>query len=99
MKTRWLLLVLSLGVLPALGRADVKPNTICSEGMVLQQKSNAKVWGSADKGEMVAVTFPRPDDEDAKADDTGARGWSPSQPAAAGGPFRADDQGEQHDCL
>ena len=57
MKLRILLLVLGLGFLPTLARADVKPNAICSEGMVLQQKSTAKIWGTADKGEEVTVVF------------------------------------------
>ena len=39
--------------------------------VVLQQKSSAKVWGTADKGEVVAVTF-RAQTVSAKADDTGA---------------------------
>ena len=37
--------------------AAVKPNTLCSEGMVLQQKSQANVWGTADQGEKVSVEF------------------------------------------
>jgi sialate O-acetylesterase len=59
MKTRILLFIFCLGVLPTAVRADVKPNALCSEGMVLQQKTNAIIWGTADKGEQVSVTFLR----------------------------------------
>ena len=38
-------------------RADVKPNTLCSDGMVLQQKAKVNIWGTADKGEKVTVHF------------------------------------------
>jgi sialate O-acetylesterase len=57
MKTRILLLILSIALLPASTRADVKPHTLCSEGMVLQQQSKAKIWGTADAGEKVTITF------------------------------------------
>src|ERR1700685_1061070 len=56
MKTRILVLTLCLAVAP-LVRADVKPHAICSEGMVLQQQTKAKIWGTADPGEGVAVAF------------------------------------------
>ena len=46
MKARIVLLVLCLGIMPAAARADVKPHALCAEGMVLQQKSKAKVWRS-----------------------------------------------------
>jgi sialate O-acetylesterase len=38
-------------------RADVKPNPLVSDGMVLQQKSSVKVWGTADPGEKITVRF------------------------------------------
>ena len=37
--------------------ADVKPNPLISEGMVLQQKAHATLWGAADPGERVTVEF------------------------------------------
>ena len=37
--------------------ADVKPHALSAEGMILQQKAPAQVWGTADKGETVTVTF------------------------------------------
>ena len=57
MRIRILLLALAVGFTPAFARADVKPHALISEGMVLQQKSPAKIWGTADKGEKITVTF------------------------------------------
>jgi sialate O-acetylesterase len=55
---RWQLsLVVGLTLLPAAARADVKPHALCREGMVLQQKSPVAIWGKADAGEPVSVTF------------------------------------------
>jgi sialate O-acetylesterase len=65
--------------------ADVKPNTLCTDGMVLQQKAKVKVWGTADKGEKVLVTF-RDKEASATTDDKG--NWVVTLEAgAAGGPF------------
>ena len=81
---RLILGVVLLG-LPAAARADVHPNTLCTEGMVLQQKAKTHVWGTADKGEKVTVTF-RDKSESAVADDKGH--WSVTiVTGAAGGPF------------
>jgi len=57
MKLRILFLLLCIGLLPTAALADVKLHAICSDGMVLQQKSNAKVWGTAEAGETVTVNF------------------------------------------
>src|SRR5690349_11077221 len=38
-------------------RADVKPNPLVSDGMVLQQKQSVRVWGTADPGEKITVRF------------------------------------------
>jgi sialate O-acetylesterase len=38
-------------------RADVKPNALVSENMVLQQGVPVRLWGTADDGEKVSVTF------------------------------------------
>jgi len=56
MKRRILLVILAIGLAPS-ARADVKPHALCGEGMVLQQQTKANVWGTADKGEKVTVTF------------------------------------------
>ncbi len=91
MKARIFVLILCLGFLPGAARADVKPNAICSEGMVLQQKSQAKIWGTAAKGEAVSVTF-RGKTADAKADDNG--NWVVAvDSGAAGGPFEMTIKG------
>ncbi len=85
MKTRFFLFLLCVGLMPTVAHADVKPNALCSEGMVLQQKSNAKIWGTAEKGEKVTVTF-----RDTKANTvTGDDGrWVVDlATGAAGGPF------------
>ena len=85
MKARLLLIIVCLGFMPTLAQADVKPNAICSEGMVLQQKTDAKVWGTADKGEQVTISF-RGKKATATADDKG--NWVVAIPSGeAGGPF------------
>ena len=48
-------LILVNSVFPTL--AEIKPNALISDGMVLQQKSLVKIWGSAAAGEKVTVTF------------------------------------------
>jgi sialate O-acetylesterase len=85
MKIRFLLYCAVAALMPATGFADVKPHTICSEGMVLQQKSYARIWGTADAGEKVKVTF-----RDSLATvETGKDGrWVVAVPTGeAGGPF------------
>jgi sialate O-acetylesterase len=72
-------------VAPGRARADVRPHALCSEGMVLQQKGEAKVWGTADPGEEVTVAF-RGQQARAKADDKG--NWvAVVKTGEAGGPF------------
>ena len=83
---RKLALLVVLGLLaPAPCRADVKPHSLCTDGMVLQQKMDVNIWGAADKGEKVTVSF-RGKTASATADDHGR--WRVSLPSgAAGGPF------------
>lgn len=38
-------------------RADVKPHALFSDGMVLQRGMKCPVWGKADPGEIVSVSF------------------------------------------
>lgn len=72
-------------VAQAPARADVKPHSLCTDGMVLQQKSKVFVWGTADLGEKVAVTF-RGQTESIAADANGK--WAVLlDSGAAGGPF------------
>src|SRR5947207_13200693 len=55
---RWkMLLAVALAFVPAAARADVRPHALCSESMVLQQKSDVRIWGKADPDESVTVTF------------------------------------------
>jgi sialate O-acetylesterase len=85
MRTRLLLVALCLCLAPAVARADVKTDALCSEGMVLQQKSDVVIWGTADKGEKVAVSF-RGKKANTTADDSGK--WLVHIPSGeAGGPF------------
>ena len=51
------ILALSLALFAFTARADVKPHALCSEGMVLQQQADVKLWGTADPGEKVTVRF------------------------------------------
>jgi len=65
--------------------ADVKPNVLCGEGMVLQQQTDARLWGTADPKEEVKVTFR---DEKATTTTKADGRWLVSFPSgAAGGPF------------
>jgi sialate O-acetylesterase len=85
MRWRLLFVVVALGAMPTLSWADVKPHALCSEGMVLQQKSKANIWGTADKGEKITVTF-----RDAKATTTAGddgRWIVAVETGSAGGPF------------
>ena len=77
--------------MPQGARADVKPHALCGEGMVLQQKTRAVLWGTADKEEVVTATF-RGASAKVIADDKG--NWLLSVPAgAAGGPFELTIKG------
>src|SRR5438045_8841290 len=57
MKTRACSSTCVLALVALNARADIRPNTLCTEGMVLQQKATVKIWGEADKGEKVIVSF------------------------------------------
>ena len=69
--------------LHAAAHAAVKPNGLIGDGMVLQQGIKAPVWGTADDGEEITVTF-----EDQKHTTTAKDGkWSVDlDPLKAGGP-------------
>jgi sialate O-acetylesterase len=85
MRVRKLLLSFAVLLLPLAVRADVKPSAICSEGMVLQQKTKSKIWGTADKGEKVTVSF-RGKETSGEAGSDGQ--WSVAvETGEAGGPF------------
>ena len=54
--SKFSLSVIALSVISAT-RADVRLPALFSEGMVLQQNIRVPIWGWADEGEDVAVTF------------------------------------------
>ena len=49
-----LLLFAALGA--ATASADVKPAALFADNMVIQQQTDAAIWGSADPGETVTVS-------------------------------------------
>jgi sialate O-acetylesterase len=55
--SRWLFLAVGALLSPALARADVKAPAQFSDNMVLQRGMQVPVWGTADPGEEVYVTF------------------------------------------
>ena len=78
-------LVGSLGLGSGLVRADVKPNPLFSDGMVLQRDRGVPVWGTADAGERVTVQIAG-QSVSTTADDQGR--WSVRlAPMMAGGPL------------
>ena len=95
MRVRKLLLSLAVVLAPLAVRADVKPNALCSEGMVLQQKAKSKIWGTADKGEKVTVTFRGKDGVRRRRRRRQAGSW-PSRPASRRA-VPADDRRQEQD--
>ncbi|MFH1268703.1 MAG: sialate O-acetylesterase [Planctomycetota bacterium] len=53
----WLACVGFFGSWALVARADVAPHALFSDSMVLQQGADVPVWGTADDGEKVTVTF------------------------------------------
>jgi sialate O-acetylesterase len=56
-KMKKLLLIVSLTILPISCLADVHLPDVIASSMVLQQKQTVPIWGTADPGEAVTVTF------------------------------------------
>jgi sialate O-acetylesterase len=77
--------------LAGLAPAAVKPNPLISEGMVLQQGCQVSLWGKADAGEKVNVSF-----QGREAKTTAKDGaWSVElSDLTAGGPFEMTIRGE-----
>ncbi|HWA99658.1 MAG TPA: sialate O-acetylesterase, partial [Pirellulales bacterium] len=74
----------AVGLLPHVGRADVKLPAILGSNMVLQQDKPLTIWGKADPGEQVTVTLGEQKQSTA-ANDQGR--WSVKfEPMKAGGP-------------
>ena len=82
---------LTLFVVASITHADVQPADIFGDRMVLQREAPVPVWGRADPGEAVTVSF-RGQTVKTTADDTGA--WRVTLPESkAGGPFELTIQG------
>jgi sialate O-acetylesterase len=90
-----------LALLAPAARADVKPHPLFSDGMVLQQKGECFVWGTADPGEKVEVTFKTPDADQGSgttADQDGK--WKVSlKTGTAGGPYTLTIKGKNEVTL
>jgi sialate O-acetylesterase len=54
---RFLLVIVALLVANALSHAAVKPNSLFTDGAVLQHGIPVNVWGTANDGEKITVTF------------------------------------------
>lgn len=87
MKLNKLIIILLVGMLPLQLAAKVTLPAIFTDNMVLQQQSNAKIWGKADKGKTVKVTTSWDKKTyETKADASGNWMTVVSTPAA-GGPY------------
>lgn len=54
---KWLAMAVALGCFTSAAQADVTPGSIFGDSMVLQQEMPVPVWGQAEPGEEVTVTF------------------------------------------
>ena len=85
MKYRFALLIVLACICSVLAEAKVKLPSVLSDGMVLQRERPIKIWGTADPGENVVVTFKKKK-YTAVADENGK--WLVTLPAMkAGGPY------------
>ena len=84
MKCAIVLLVVLAASLSSAALATIKPNALFSDNAILQQGISVPVWGTADNGERVTVTF-----QDQKVSATARDGkWMVRlKPLKAGGPF------------
>ncbi len=81
------LLILSflLASLPFLCEAEVKLPALVSDGMVLQRDQNIRIWGSADAGEKINISFLKK--KHATTADASGKWTVTLPPAKAGGPY------------
>lgn len=85
MKNKFTLLVVAACLCTLWAEAKVKLPSVLSDGMVLQRERPVRIWGTADPGEEVTVTF-RKKKYAARADEAGK--WQVVMPAMkAGGPY------------
>jgi sialate O-acetylesterase len=54
---RFLLFIIALLTMSYTAKANVKPNSLFSDHMVLQKGSTINVWGTADEGERITLNF------------------------------------------
>ena len=85
MRYKFTLLVVLVCICSVWAEAKVKLPSVLSDGMVLQRERPIKIWGTAEPGEDVVVTFKRKK-YTAKTDENGR--WVVILPAMkAGGPY------------
>jgi sialate O-acetylesterase len=77
-------LIAGVVVLSPGARADVKPNALISDGMVLQRGMRAPIWGTADDGEAITV---RIQDREAKTVAKDGRWRVDLEELKEGGPY------------
>ena len=83
-------LILLIAALPALVNAQVKLPHFFSDGMMLQQQTEAKIWGTAPANEAISVT-PSWDKKKYKAKTDSAGKWQLQiATPIAGGPFEIE---------
>jgi sialate O-acetylesterase len=78
---------------PAAARAEVKPNSLFSDGAVLQQGVAVPVWGTANDGEKVTIKF---EQQTVTATTKDGRWLVRLKPLKAGGPFTLTVAGENN---
>ncbi|QOJ13420.1 MAG: beta galactosidase jelly roll domain-containing protein [Planctomycetia bacterium] len=85
---------------PIVASADVRLPAVLSDGMVLQQRAEARLWGWADPGETVAIKPSWPDAVPASATADAAGRWRVTLPTPpAGGPFEIAIRGKNEVTL
>ena len=81
---------------PSTARAEVKPNSLFSDGAVLQQGVAVPVWGTAKDGEKVTVKFQQ---QTVTATAKDGRWLVRLKPLKAGGPFTLSVAGENNSVV
>lgn len=92
----FLLILANLSVLP-FARADIHLPQLFSDHMVIQRYENVPVWGWAERGEKIVVSF-RNQTKSTQADRQGK--WMVSlDPTPAGGPYEMQIRGKQETII
>ncbi len=74
--------LLLLLMIPFISKADVKLPAIFGDHMILQQNTNASIWGTADSGEKITIFSSWGDEVEVKADAKG--NWKTEIPTPKG---------------